>query len=65
MALADKIEESAEDMTAADTAPSPMNATAGGVKYCNTNGSTKFKSSSGSGTVPISLYAVAFQSGNE
>ena len=34
----DKREESAEDMTAADTAPRPMTATAGGVRYWRTSG---------------------------
>ena len=47
MALADRIEESADDITAADTDPSPMNATAVGVRYCSTNGRIRFKSLSG------------------
>ena len=34
MELADNIEESADDITAADIAPSPTNDTAGGTKYC-------------------------------
>ena len=36
--LADKILESADDMTAAETAPSPTNETAVGVRYCSTMG---------------------------
>ena len=31
-------EESADDITAAETAPSPKNETAAGVRYCNTIG---------------------------
>lgn len=38
MELADKTDESADDITAADIAPNPMNATHPGVKCCNTNG---------------------------
>ena len=34
----DKREESAEDMTAADTAPRPMIETTGGVRYWKTSG---------------------------
>jgi hypothetical protein len=58
IALADNIEESADDMTAADTAPSPIKATAFGVRYCRTNGKTRFKSSDGIGTSPICAYSV-------
>lgn len=36
--------ESAEDMTAADTAPIPMIDTTPGQRYCNTIGSTKLHS---------------------
>ena len=32
--------ESAEDITAAETAPRPITATTGGVRYCSTSGST-------------------------
>lgn len=32
------MEESADDITAADTAPSPKNETHSGVRYCKTNG---------------------------
>ena len=38
MELAERMLESAEDMTAAETAPSPMNETAVGVRYCRTMG---------------------------
>ena len=38
MEEADKTEESAEDMTAAETEPSPKKAINGGVKYCKTMG---------------------------
>lgn len=34
------MEESAEDITAADIAPKPINETAGGVRYCRDIGST-------------------------
>ena len=34
--LAERMEESADDMTAADTAPKPMKVTAGGHRYCMT-----------------------------
>ena len=36
--------ESADDITAAETAPSPITATAGGVKYCSTSGKTNLYS---------------------
>ena len=35
---ADKTEESADDITAAETAPRPKNDTNAGVKYCRTMG---------------------------
>ena len=38
MELADKTLESTLDMTAAETAPNPMNDTPLGVRYCNTRG---------------------------
>ena len=38
MALADSTDESADDMTAAETAPSPMNVTHDGHRYCITIG---------------------------
>jgi hypothetical protein len=34
MVEAESMEESVEDITAAETAPRPKNATAGGVRYC-------------------------------
>ena len=45
MELADRTEESADDMTAADTAPRPMKETAVGVRYCRTRGSVRRGSS--------------------
>ena len=55
MELQDSVEESAEDITAAETAPSPMNETAGGVKYCKTNGTTRLASSVG--IVPLTAFS--------
>lgn len=46
MELAERMLESAEDMTAADTAPSPTNDTAVGVRYWSTMGSTSDLSNS-------------------
>ncbi len=40
--LALKTLESAEDMTAAETAPSPKNDIYAGVKYCKTKGRINF-----------------------
>ena len=40
MVDAESMEESVEDMTAAETAPSPKKATALGVRYCRARGST-------------------------
>ena len=51
MVLADKTEESEEDMTAAETAPRPKNATALGVKKRSTSGRTKAYCSGGISTV--------------
>ena len=45
MVLADNIEESVEDITAAETAPSPKNATALGVRYWRARGSTTLEQS--------------------
>lgn len=45
MELADRTLESAEDITAAETAPSPKNDTKSGVKYCSTIGSIMLVSS--------------------
>ena len=41
MELADKTDESALDMTAAEIAPSPMNETHEGERYCKTIGNTR------------------------
>ena len=40
MVEAESMEESVEDMTAAETAPNPKKATAFGVRYCRAKGST-------------------------
>ena len=40
MELAERMDESAEDMTAAEMAPMPKIDTACGVRYCKTIGST-------------------------
>lgn len=50
---ADKMDESAEDMTAADTAPSPKKDTIGGHRYCRHMGRIKFRLSSGMGIGPL------------
>ena len=42
MELAERIDESAEDMTAAETAPRPINDTQGGHRYCITIGRISF-----------------------
>ena len=62
---ADKTDESAEDITAAETEPKPKNATYGGVKYCKTIG--KIILASSADKVPLCkicppVYAVSFQS---
>ena len=44
MELAERTEESADDMTAAEIAPRPKNDTHFGVRYCNTSGSTSLES---------------------
>ena len=41
MELAERRDESADDITAAATAPSPIKETIGGVKNWMTNGSTR------------------------
>merc|ERR1719369_2408056 len=46
---ADNMDESVEDMTAADTAPRPKKATAFGVRYCKTAGTTIFPAGSPQG----------------
>ena len=45
MELADKTDESALDMTAAEIAPRPMKETQEGARYCKTMGSTRRVSS--------------------
>ena len=44
MALAERTDESAEDITAAEIAPRPKNETHFGVRYCKTRGSTSLVS---------------------
>ena len=56
------MELSALDMTAAETAPRPMNATAVGVKYCKTKGRTRLASSACSVPLTCLLYSVCDQS---
>lgn len=46
---ADKTDESADDITAAETAPNPKNETKSGVKYCKTIGKIILVSSAVSG----------------
>lgn len=58
---ADSTDESAEDITAADTAPNPKNETKSGVKYCNTIGKIMLVSATVSGYGPsylVSFHAV-------
>ena len=62
MLEADRKEESVEDMTAADTAPSPMKDTATGVMWKYTRGSVRLRSSSCRLAWP---YVVWFQSKTE
>lgn len=50
---ADNTDESADDMTAADTAPRPKNDTKSGVKYCNTIGRIMLVSSAVNGYGPL------------
>jgi hypothetical protein len=50
---ADNTDESAEDMTAADTAPNPKNDTKSGVKYCRTIGRIMLVSCSVNGHGPL------------
>lgn len=56
--LADKTEESAEDITAAETAPRPKKDTKSGVKCCKTIGKIILVWSSVNGYGPV--YAVSF-----
>lgn len=55
---ADNTDESAEDITAADTAPKPKKETKSGVKYCNTMGRIMLVSSAVKGHGP--RYSVSF-----
>ena len=68
MVLTDRKLESVEDMTAADTAPRPMNETTGGVRYWSTMGRINVLSSSTEAvwlvvTPSNGLYDVWVQSG--
>lgn len=58
MDAADRMDESEEDMTAAETAPSPTKETAAGVRYCSTMGSTREVCSASRGRGPVK--AVSF-----
>lgn len=58
MDAADNTEESAELITAADTAPRPKKDTKSGVRYCNTIGRIMLVSSDVNGHGP--LYSVSF-----
>jgi len=64
MELAESIEESADDITAADIAPSPMKDTAGGTRYCRAIG--RIREAAG-GPVPLRLVPLntASQSNNK
>ena len=55
MEEAERTEESAEDMTAADTAPRPKKEAALGVRYCSTIGRIIRVSSFGIGSVLLSF----------
>ncbi len=55
MELAERMEESAEDITAADTAPKPINETHGGHRYCITIGKISFWSSGCTFVLPYSV----------
>ena len=48
MVEAESMEESVEDITAAETAPKPKKATAFGVRYCKAKGSTTWAKESSS-----------------
>jgi hypothetical protein len=58
MELAERTLESAEDMTAAETAPKPKKDTKLGVRYCRTIGRIMLVSSVVRGYTP--LYPVSF-----
>lgn len=53
MELAESTLESADDITAADTAPRPKNDTQSGVRYCKTIGSTILVSTGVNGYGPL------------
>lgn len=57
MELADKTDESALDITAAEIAPNPMNDTHDGERYCKTMGKTNRVSS-----ITISPVTLSFSS---
>lgn len=59
MELAERMLLSADDITAADTAPNPKNETKSGVRYCRTIGRIMLVSSTVRGYGP--LYPVSFQ----
>lgn len=50
---AERTDESADDITAADTAPKPKNDTKSGVKYCKTIGKIILVSSAVNGYGPL------------
>ena len=52
---ADSTDESAEDITAAETAPNPIKETQGGHKYCITIGRINFCSEGGTSGRPHSV----------
>lgn len=63
MELAERTDESAEDITAADTAPSPMNVTQDGHMYCMTIGRISLRWPSSSRVMFFSfMRSVSFQS---
>lgn len=60
---ADKMEESADDITAAERAPSPRKVMAGGHRYWSVMGRIRGRSFAGMGTSPGQ--SVLFQSGED
>ena len=62
MVLELSIDESADDITAAATAPRPMTATAGGVRYCRTSGRMNRESTTPPFSASVALYPVWDQS---
>lgn len=63
MELAERMDESADDITAADTAPRPKNETKGGQRCCSTIG--KIMSASSFSFGGMEPYDVWFQSKEE